>query len=171
MIGRITMICGLTLLSLSLILSCTTVTTTWKEENYHGNFNKLLVIAAAKSEGRRILFEDEFVNLLKEQGLEAIPSHTIIPFSKMTDKDTIISSATGRGIDGVMVVQLVGILDPDPTEVVFLLTSLYDFEAEKRVWYAHSGTEMRPDRLEDMRSYFHTIIIQLFDEKLITLHP
>ncbi len=167
MIRQTAVIFGLALIALSLVASCTSVTNTWKEDNYQGNFNKLLVITAAKNQDRRILFEDEFVKQLKEQGTNAVPSHTIIPFDRMTDKDTIISNSKGQGIDGVIVVQLVGILDPDPTEVVFLLTSLYDFEAEKRVWYAHSGTEMRPDKLKDMRSYFHTIIVQLFDEKLI----
>jgi hypothetical protein len=171
MIRRIAIIFGLALLSLSLISSCTSVTYTWKEDNYQGNFNKLLVITAAKNQDRRILFEDEFVKQLKEQGTAAVPSHSIIPFDKMTDRETIISNSKGQGIDGVIVVQLTGILDPDPTEVVFLLTSLYDMKAEKRVFYAHSGTEMRTDKLKDMRSYFHTIIVQLFDEKLIKLRP
>ena len=96
---------------LMILTACATtkLSGTWKDENLSGKeFQKLLVIGAAKQQQVRELFEDEFVRQLEAQGVKAIPSYTLIPAEKMLDKETIVSHIAENRIDAVLITRLTG---------------------------------------------------------------
>jgi len=61
----------------------------WKDKTYHGHPEKILVINGFKNPANRKLFEDEFVEALKERGVDAVVSYTIMPVPIVPDKESI----------------------------------------------------------------------------------
>jgi hypothetical protein len=96
---------------LMILTACSTtkLSGTWQDESLSGKkFQKLLIIGAAKQQNVRELFENEFVRQLKDRGIKAIPSYTIISAENMLDKDTIISHIAKNGIDAVLITRMTG---------------------------------------------------------------
>lgn len=101
---------GITVL-LMILTACSTtkLSGTWQDESLSGKkFQKLLIIGVAKQQNIRELFENEFVRQLKDHGLDAIPSYTLISAEKMLDKDTIISHIAENEIDAVLITRHTG---------------------------------------------------------------
>jgi len=102
---------GFALLLVFLLNSCASskITGEWKDPELGSKkFSNILVIGVAKQPDRRQFYEDQFTRQLNRQGIMAIASHTIIPRDKMQDRDTIVKSIKGIGVDGVIVTRLQG---------------------------------------------------------------
>jgi hypothetical protein len=105
----------LLLMSAAFLLSCATspsrsttvMTDTWKDKNYNGKPQKILVIMAAKSSDMRNLFEDRFSGELQNRGNNADQSYTIIPFEQLRDKELVKSKIKSSGADAVIISRLV----------------------------------------------------------------
>jgi hypothetical protein len=103
---------GMALVSVACI-SCGTKTElsgVWKTGSPQARpMEQILVIGIAENDINRRSFEDNFAAALKEQGVDAIPSYHILPNSDRLSKESIQQAIRGRGIQGVVVTQLVGV--------------------------------------------------------------
>lgn len=74
-----------------IFLACASTSTKfsalWEDTTYQGHPEKILVINAFPNPNSRRLFEDEFVKALKERGIDAVVSYTIMPVPIVSDKD------------------------------------------------------------------------------------
>jgi hypothetical protein len=112
---RILSCCGLLLLFLVNSCGGSRATGEWKDpELGNKKFRHIMVIGVARQWDRRKFYEDEFTKELNRLGVMAIASHNIIPQDSMQDKDTIVKSIAGLGIDGVIITRLLGIKKQEP---------------------------------------------------------
>lgn len=86
----------------------------WEDKTYQGHPKKILVINAFPNPANRKIFEDEFVEALKERGADAVVSYTVMPDPIVSDKNTIADEETLRcciqdvGADTVLINKPVG---------------------------------------------------------------
>ena len=86
----------------------------WEDKTYQGHPEKVLVINAFPNPANRKVFEDEFVKALKERGVDAVVSYTVMPDPIVSDKDTIADEEVLRcciqdvGADTVLISRPVG---------------------------------------------------------------
>jgi hypothetical protein len=74
---------------LFIFLACTSTkfSALWKDKAYQEHPKKILVINAFPNPTNRRLFEDEFVNALKDRRVDAVVSYTVMPDPIVSDKD------------------------------------------------------------------------------------
>ena len=75
----------------------------WKDETYQERPKKVLVISAFKFPANRKLFEDDFVEVLKDRGIDAVVSYNVMPNPVVNDQDAIAHQAYAVGADAVLV--------------------------------------------------------------------
>jgi hypothetical protein len=92
-----------------LISSCATtqLTSDWKNPTYHGQPQKILVIAVAKKPANKRIFEDEFVRQLKARGVNAVASYTLMPDNKQSYHAAIAAQMKEHNADAVLISRLV----------------------------------------------------------------
>ena len=107
--------CGLLLLFLLNSCAGSKATGEWKDPELGSKkFRHILVIGVAREQDKRKFYEDAFAKQLNRLGVMAIASHNIIPQDKMQDKDTIVKSIAGMGVDGVIITRLLGTREQGP---------------------------------------------------------
>lgn len=109
MLRRTTALVGATV---CFLLACGTVTKVpmvWRDPAYTGEaFDRVFVIGIGEDDTRRRLFEDRFVAVLGERGVEAAPSYASFPDAERMEKDAIQGAMQAGGFDAVIVTRLVG---------------------------------------------------------------
>jgi hypothetical protein len=130
---------------------------------------------------------------LKGYGINAVPSHEILPDQKMLEKDTILSKIKDMNIDSVLLTRLIS-KEEVTTEyrgysgysgwygyysnsygrvytddIVNLETSLYNVKSEKLIWTTLSETTILEgtSSFREMRPFVETILKNLSKDKLI----
>jgi sugar-specific transcriptional regulator TrmB len=104
---------------LFLFIACTSTSTKfsslWKDEAYRVQPEKILVMSVFQNPATRWTFEDELVRALKNRGIDAVMSYTVMPdmpAPELVNKDAIaamaISIAKEVGADTVLINGLVG---------------------------------------------------------------
>jgi hypothetical protein len=83
------------------------MTDTWKDKEYQGKPQKIMLIMAARSADTRNLFEDRFAGELQSRGNDAFQSYTAIPFDKLRDKEHVKATIRSSNADTVLVSRLV----------------------------------------------------------------
>lgn len=89
-----------------LFTACTTVSleNTWKSpEEPAGAYRRLLVVGIANDVNLRQTFENIFVETLRKQGVEAVPSHMLLPDLKKADRTQLQEAARQAGTDAVVI--------------------------------------------------------------------
>ena len=79
-------------LSVTFINACATtaLTSIWKNETYQGGpLRKVLIMGVDRNQEMKRLLENEFVLQLKATGIEAVPSHTVLPEVTILEKEMI----------------------------------------------------------------------------------
>ena len=99
------------ILGMLLLTSCATTNTrldaVWKNEKLEGFAPKrILVIAASDREGARRLYEDKFVDALKNSNVWALGSADRLPGSDQLDREAIRGIVNEESIDAVLVTHL-----------------------------------------------------------------
>jgi hypothetical protein len=105
----------LLLMSTAFLLSCATspsrsrtvMTDTWKDKEYQGKPQKIMLIMAAKSSDTRNLFENRFAGELQGRGNDAFQSYTVVPFEQLRDKEVVKAKIRSSGADTVLISRLV----------------------------------------------------------------
>jgi hypothetical protein len=67
----------------------------------------VLVVAVAREQSGRVTFEDEFTRALKQNGVQAQASHTLVPEAKAS-ADQIIAAAEKADLDTILVTRYIG---------------------------------------------------------------
>jgi len=177
-----------------ILMSCasTSLLSTWKDESYSGDVKNVLIIAVVEKLGVRRVLERQYVFLLKGYGVDAVPSHEILPADKMMDKNAILSMIGGIGIDSVLISSLVskdklitdlgysaydgwyghysynyGHISID--DIFNLENSLYDVKREKLIWSTLSETFIVEggSTFKEIRPFIEVILKNLSRDKLI----
>ena len=122
--------------------STTFMTDTWKDKNYNGKPQKILMIMAARSSDMRNLFEDRFSGELQSRGNNANQSYITIPFEQLRDKELVKSKIKNSGADVVIISRLVDtktIESYNPGMIYVVPASYYDWWGYYAVVFADYG--------------------------------
>lgn len=97
---------------IALLLSAcasTQLVTEWQDKRYQGDaFTRIMVIGAIDNALYRRAYEDAIVEKFKENGLNAIPSYTLIPDLKDYDEEQKLKQAVeSTQADAVLVAKLI----------------------------------------------------------------
>jgi len=86
----------------------TKIKSVWNDASYQGGpLLKVIVVGLAKDKTIKRLYEDEFVNQLKAQGVQAFPSYSVVPQEKIGDENYILEKGKELGVDAALVTRLV----------------------------------------------------------------
>ncbi len=179
-----------------IITSCATtnLTSVWKDDSYTGKADKIFIIGAAQKPGIRKIFEREFVNQLKAQGVNAIASDKYIPGDKMLDKDVIVSKIRELDVSTVLVTRLLERKDVVRAipgyysslhnyyrqsyesscppgykceDIAALETNLYEVKTEKLIWSAITETSVEAGTYDVIKEFIATIIKGLTKDNIL----
>jgi hypothetical protein len=149
----------------------TTLDMTWRDPTYAGQpFTKVLVIGSTDNPDNRRIFENIVVSELKNRGVEAVASYTLIPGEGDIKRDRVVEVVKTSGADSVLSTRLVGIetrtaevpgqspaagdvdlyryyspMEPQTImrqdyQVANLESNLFDARTGKMVWWGRSQT-------------------------------
>ena len=79
----------------------------WSDQNYKGKIKNVYIIAIAKNELNRMIFEDRFENRLISEGVKAIASFKDLPTNNEADKETIIKKMSANNCDSVLLTRVI----------------------------------------------------------------
>lgn len=85
----------------------TSITGSWKDAEFTKKAQKTMVLMISQKEVFQKIYESEFVNQLKNQGIMAIPSYTVLPVDQKLEKAEILKKARQEGIDAILVTKIV----------------------------------------------------------------
>jgi hypothetical protein len=143
--ARILCCCGLLLLFLLNSCAGSRSTGEWKDpELGNKKYSNILVIGVAREQDKRKFYEDAFAKQLNRLGVMAIASHTIIPQDKMQDKDTIVKSIAGLGVDGVIITRLLGTREQGPVTQGNTYKVPYGYYNRMNEYYNQSYSDAPP---------------------------
>ena len=149
------------------LISCatTTLTSVWKDKNYHGKPNNIIIIMVSKSQITRELVEGEFVAGLEARGNNAVASYKFIQLDRLTDRSFIESKIQGTGADAVLISRLVDrktIETYDPGVIYGLPDFYYDW------WGYYEYVVVTPGYTDETQVLFvETNLYDIKTEKLI----
>jgi hypothetical protein len=95
---------------LSILSGCATtdLTNSWKNPNYSGGpLTKVLVVGISNQTSVRRSFEETFAQSLANQGVQAIPSYTLIPADGQIAEDVLKKAVEEAGADGILITRMV----------------------------------------------------------------
>jgi hypothetical protein len=149
------MACG-AVLFLFFLSSCagSRATGEWKDPELGAKkFRHILVIGVAKQEEKRKFYEDEFAKQLNRLGVLAIASHNILPHDKMQDKDAIMKSIAGLGVDGVIITRLLGIKEEGPVTLGKTYKVPYGYYNKMNDYYDKSYSDAPPESYTETHKF------------------
>ena len=90
--------------------SQTKVTSAWVDPEYRGDgIDNVFVVGLSKDGGLRRLFEDEFVTLFQQKGVQAKSSYRIIPDEKLHDEKKVAQMVKESDSDTILMTRLIDI--------------------------------------------------------------
>ena len=95
---------------LTALYGCATteLTNTWKDPQYHGGpVKKIMVVGISNQASVRRSFEDTFAQTLKGNGVEAVPSYTVVPEDGQMPEDKLLAAVKQSGADAVLITRMV----------------------------------------------------------------
>jgi len=156
-----------------LFIACASTTqfsTIWKDETYQGHPEKILVINSFPNPAARRIFEDEFVSGLKERGIDAVMSYTIMPAPIVSDKDAIVAKAKEVNADAVLLSSSSGPkMDEIGNRYITTQTEVYNMKSNKLIFSATAKIELQQATpyLNEIQSNVKDLLNQLLRLGLI----
>ena len=174
------------LIMLFLFLACTSTkfSTVWMEgmdEAYQERPGKILVINEIRNPAinpaTRIIFEDELVKALKERGVDAVISYTIMPGPIVSDKDAIAARAAESGADTVLISKIHSSkIDKSTGQSIGTYwylnidtqTEIYDMKSNRLVLTVLATTRIQTSEpsVEDIQSFIKGLVKELSQQAL-----
>lgn len=149
------------LLFVALTTSCTPVNNlaSWQDESYTQPLETVLVIAVVREEFLRKQFENVLSHQLKARGVEAVPSHSVLPqLGEEISREVVLKKVVELGIENVLVARSVKQEAIKKTAGVFLSpSSIYGDD-----WFSYYAGSMVFPAKEEGADLF-TIVTKLFD--------
>ena len=95
------------ILGLVFLASCanTKVVEQWTDPGFDAKLKNILVLSLNDSDKSRRLFEDGFLNELKQRNIQSSVSYKLIPSNGDINKEKVKAAIAGSDIDGVMVLR------------------------------------------------------------------
>jgi hypothetical protein len=130
---------------LSIACTSTKFSTVWKDETYQGHPEKIMVINSFPNPAARRIFEEEFVEALKERGIDAVMSYPTMPDAVVPDKDTVTAHAKEVGADAVLITSSIGPkMAATGDRYMNTQTEVYDTKSNRLFFSASAKTRIRP---------------------------
>ena len=109
------LISNVLLVMLLSLASCsgTKLTSVWKDTNYEGTIDKIMVVAVTENTRNRLIFEREFVEEFKKTGVEAVASVDATTQEEESSNNVILNKAREQGIAMILVTHLIGVEDKE----------------------------------------------------------
>ncbi len=151
---------------LSVFVACapTEFSSIWKDETYQEHPKKMLVISSFSNPAIRRTFEDEFVKALKERGIDAVTSYTIMPDVVVSDKDTAALQAKDVGADAVLISSSSGSKMGETGRMyINIQTNIYSVQSNNLIFSASSRTwlEQTEPYVTQIKSYVRNLVNHL----------
>lgn len=116
----------------------------WRNEQFTGKLNNILIIGVTSRSTRRRVFEDKFVDGLAALKVNATPSYELIESSLFLSRAVVENAIKGQDIGAVLVTRLAGIKEkevyrqPDNQDENLSYFSYYDksFQQANDGYYA-----------------------------------
>lgn len=92
-----------------LLMACATAmqpSEVWKDPSYHALPNKIMVVGISRKPVNRRIFEDEFVRQIKNRGLEAVASYTVLSDELQSDHKAIAVEVKKAKADAVLITRV-----------------------------------------------------------------
>lgn len=184
--------------ALSLILSCASpmkLSDNWKNSTHTGPaYRKIMVIAMTQKADMQRYFENEFVQQLKPEGVEAVACHELFPGSERQTREDVIRRGREKGIEAYLIarvlasgteIQAYGSSDrtldsmtylpwfgPSPAmikerEAVTMESRLYDGKTLNIVWRSTAAVVDPYGSPEQIAAYTKLVVNTMHDQKLI----
>jgi hypothetical protein len=143
----------------------------WKDETYKGHPKKILVINAFPNPLNRRLFEDEFVKALKNRGIDAVVSYTVMPNPGVSNQGAIMAQAKEVGADTVLINRAIGTRTDESGGhgnayyvdlYIITRTDVYDIKSNGLILSAQAETWMRQG--EPYSSRIHSYVTDLVNK-------
>ena len=84
------------------------LTNTWKDPKYHAApVKKVMVVGISNQASVRRTFEDTFAEMLRAKGVEAVPSHTVVPEDGQLAEGRLRAAVEQSGADSVLITRMV----------------------------------------------------------------
>ena len=103
----------LILVSLGLVLlaacASTKVVEHWSDPDFNAKLKNIMVLSLNQSDKSRRLFENSFLDALKQRKIQSSASYTLLPSNEDLDKEKVKAAITGSDIDAVLVLRSVKI--------------------------------------------------------------
>ena len=141
-------------LILTLLAGCanTKVVEHWADPDFDAKLNNIMVLSLNQSDKSRRLFEDGFLNALKQRKIQSSASYSFLPSNEDLDKEKVKAAITGSDIDGVLVLRSVKIIMEDryvkAQSTGTRYNSFYAYVGEYRPTYSSYTTEDKLVHLE-----------------------
>ena len=103
---------GIFALAAFLLAGCsqTKVTSVWVDPEYQGEgIDNVFVVGVSKDGGLRRIFEDEFITLFKQRGLNATSSYRVISDEELRDEKKLDDKVKASGSDTILMTRLIDI--------------------------------------------------------------
>lgn len=99
---------GLPLLLLLAVSACslTTVSQSWKDEQFSAALGKVLVLGVSKNATARRSFEQKLAGLLTKQGVTAVPSYSLLPGDEKLKKEQVVAVVKTSDIQTILVTRV-----------------------------------------------------------------
>ena len=111
----------------------------WRDSNFTGMVDNVLVIRVSDQAAVRRLFEDSFVKELTDRGVSARSSYQLLTDEQISSRDALDAAIKAQSVDAVLVTRVIGVEEIDtytpPT-------------------YTYTPPVLDP-RYKDYHSYFH----------------
>lgn len=85
----------------------------WRNTDFTGKLDNILVIGVTSRSTRRRVFEDKFVEELAALDVNAIPSYQLIESSMYLSREIVEKAIEGRGLGAVLVTRLAAIKEAE----------------------------------------------------------
>ena len=98
-------------LGLVLLAACanTKVVEHWADPDFNAKLKNIMVLSLNQSDKSRRLFENSFLDALKQRNIQSSASYTLLPSNEDLDKEKVKAVITGSDIDAVLVLRAVKI--------------------------------------------------------------
>ncbi len=162
MMKRLTGVC----LGLVLLASCanTKVVEHWADPDFDAKLKNLMVLSLNPSDKSRRLFEDRFLQAMKQRSIESSASYNLLSSYEDLDKEKVKAAIAGSDFDGVLVLRAVKITMEEryvPAQASGTrYNSFYSYVGEYRPTYSAYTTD-------DTLVHMETNLYAVDGEKLI----
>ena len=120
---------------LAVLSACasTKLVSTWKKEGDVKPLKKVFVIGISDNTSNRRIFEDRFVMLLTENGVQAVVSYDVLPDAGKINRESVEKVISGKGFDAVLVTHYEGTNE----ETVYRPGTTYSTGFSNTSYYGH----------------------------------